>query len=103
MIFNISWEAQIPPPLPPVRSSMKQGRPRFEIIDHATAGSWIRATYKVKYANTNRLHLDEPIEQCLVSQGQLLGTVAIVKQLSQPFPSLHVHETLPISLMSPLS
>lgn len=51
-----------------MRSSMKQGRPRFEIIDHATAGSWIRATYKVKYANTNRMHLDEPIEQCLVSR-----------------------------------
>ena len=39
-----------------VRSSMKQRRPRFEIIDHATAGSCIRATYKVRYANTNRMH-----------------------------------------------
>ena len=51
-----------------VCSSMKQRRQRFEIIDHATVRSWIRATYKVKYANTNRMHLDEPIEQCLVSR-----------------------------------
>ena len=47
---------------------MEQGRPRFEMIDHATAESWIRATYKVKHANTNRMHLEEPIEQCLVSR-----------------------------------